>query len=123
MFLPSGTMCNEIALRLHIRPGGDELILDRTAHPVNSEAGGPAALAGAMVRTLDGEGGDLHRRRSCAPRSGRPATATRRAPGWSRVEQTTNIGGGRVWPLAGDPTRCSAPRASTACAPTSTAPG
>ena len=27
VFLPSGTMCNEIALRLHIRPGGDELIL------------------------------------------------------------------------------------------------
>ena len=57
VFLPSGTMCNEIALRLHVRPGGDELILDRTAHPVTAEAGGPAQLAGAMVRTLDGEGG------------------------------------------------------------------
>ena len=57
VFLPSGTMCNEIALRLHIRPGGDELIVDRTSHPVNSKAGGPAALAGAMVRTLDGDGG------------------------------------------------------------------
>src|SRR5437660_582605 len=53
VFLPSGTMCNEIALRLHIRPGGDEILLDRTAHPVNSEAGGPAAFAGAMIRTLD----------------------------------------------------------------------
>ena len=30
LFLPSGTMCNQIALRLHIRPGGDELILDRS---------------------------------------------------------------------------------------------
>src|ERR1700744_2534338 len=57
VFLPSGTMCNEIALLLHIRPGGDELIADRTAHPINSEAGGPAALAGAMVRTLTGAGG------------------------------------------------------------------
>src|ERR1700751_842871 len=57
VFLPSGTMCNEIAMRLHVRPGGDELILDRTAHPVTAEAGGPAQLAGAMVRTLDGEGG------------------------------------------------------------------
>ena len=28
LFLPSGTMCNEIALRLHVRPGGDEVILD-----------------------------------------------------------------------------------------------
>jgi threonine aldolase len=41
VFLPSGTMCNEIAFRLHIRPGGDEAILDRTSHPVNFEAGGP----------------------------------------------------------------------------------
>ncbi|TMK75824.1 MAG: low specificity L-threonine aldolase, partial [Actinobacteria bacterium] len=57
LFLPSGTMCNEIALRLHVRPGGDEVILDRTSHPVNYEAGGPAQVAGAMIRTLDGEGG------------------------------------------------------------------
>ena len=34
VFLPSGTMCNEIALRLHIRPGGDELI--STAAPIRS---------------------------------------------------------------------------------------
>ena len=33
LFLPSGTMCNAIAFRLHIRPGGDEVLLDRTAHP------------------------------------------------------------------------------------------
>ena len=42
VFLPSGTMCNQIALRLHARPGGDELILDRTAHPIIAEGGGPA---------------------------------------------------------------------------------
>jgi len=98
VFLPSGTMCNEIALRLHIRPGGDEVILDRTAHPVVAEAGGPAQLAGAMLRQLDGDGGIftpaqleevLH------------APGDRYAPR-SRlvsVEQTTNMGGGRVWPL------------------------
>jgi len=99
LFLPSGTMCNEIALLLHIRPGGDELIVDRTAHPVNSEAGGPAALAGAMVRTLAGEGGIF---------TAAQLTDALRIPGtrytprsrlaW--VEQTTNMGGGRVWPLA-----------------------
>src|SRR5215470_12748980 len=57
VFLPSGTMCNEIALRLHVRPGGDELLLDRTAHPIHAEAGGPAQLAGAMIHALDGEHG------------------------------------------------------------------
>ncbi len=99
VFLPSGTMCNEIALRLHVRPGGDELIVDRTAHPVNAEAGGPAQLAGAMVRTLDGEGGIF---------SVAQLEAALRVPGdryapRSRVvsvEQTTNMGGGQVWPLA-----------------------
>jgi threonine aldolase len=40
VFLPSGTMCNEIAFRLHIRPGGDEAILHRLSHPIIAEAGG-----------------------------------------------------------------------------------
>jgi len=53
LFLPSGTMCNQIAFLIHCRPG-DEILLDRTAHPLNSEGGGPAALAGAMVMPLQG---------------------------------------------------------------------
>src|ERR671936_733738 len=57
VFLPSGTMCNAIALRLHVRAGGDEVILDRTAHPARYEAGGPAAFSGAMLAQLDGDGG------------------------------------------------------------------
>jgi threonine aldolase len=98
LFLPSGTMCNEIALRLHARPGGDELLLDRTAHPVNSEAGGPAVVSGLMIRVLDGEGGVF---------TGAQLEDALRPPGnrympRSRivsVEQTSNLGGGRVWPL------------------------
>ena len=57
LFLPSGTMCNQIALRLHARPGGDELLLDRTAHPITSEAGGAAQVSGLMINMLDGDGG------------------------------------------------------------------
>jgi threonine aldolase len=99
VFLPSGTMCNEIALRLHARPGGDELLLDRTAHPVNAEAGGPAVVSGLMIRVLDGEGGVF---------TGAQLEAALRPPGnrympRSRVvsvEQTSNLGGGRVWPLS-----------------------
>src|ERR1700745_1783807 len=52
VFLPSGTMCNEIAFRLHIRPGGDEAILHRTAHPIIAESGGPAAFAGGVLPRL-----------------------------------------------------------------------
>src|SRR3989442_15494776 len=57
VFLPSGTMCNEIALRLHVRPGGDEVILHSSAHPGVAEAGGPAQLAGPMIPPLGGEDG------------------------------------------------------------------
>ena len=49
VFLPSGTMCNQIAFRLHARPGGDEMILDRSAHPIIAEAGGPAQNAQLMI--------------------------------------------------------------------------
>jgi threonine aldolase len=97
VFLPSGTMCNEIALRLHVRPGGDEVILHSSAHPVVAEAGGPAQLSGAMIRTLEGDGGIFTATQlRDAVRSG-----DRYAPR-SRVvcvEQTTNLGGGAVWPL------------------------
>ena len=98
LFLPSGTMCNQIALRLHIRPGGDELILDRTAHPANFEAGGPALVSGAMVQMIDGPAGIFT--------AGQLEDAIRTPPSRyaprSRVvsvEQTTNLGGGRVWSL------------------------
>ena len=63
VFLPSGTMCNEIAFRLHIRPGGDEAILHRMAHPIVAEAGGPAAFAGAVLYPLDSPDGTFTRRR------------------------------------------------------------
>jgi threonine aldolase len=52
LFLPSGTMCNEIAMRVHCRPG-DEMLAHRTAHPIHFESGGPGALAGVNVRALD----------------------------------------------------------------------
>jgi len=91
-------MCNAIGFRLHVRPGGDEVILDRTSHPVRYEAGGPAAISGAMLQPLDGDGGIFtpdqleaalhHPGDRYAPRSRLVS-----------VEQTTNVGGGRVWPL------------------------
>ena len=98
VFLPSGTMCNEIALRLHIRPGGDEVILHRESHPIIAEAGGPAALAAAMMNPLDGEAGMFT---ADAMRSAIRHRGDRYSPRsrllW--IEQTTNRGGGRVWPL------------------------
>jgi threonine aldolase len=98
VFLPSGTMCNEIAIRLHIRPGGDALYLHRTAHPFLFEAGGPAALSNAVVITLDGPRGTFE---GAALEAVLPHSGDRYAPRARLVsiEQTTNVAGGRIWPL------------------------
>jgi threonine aldolase len=97
LFLPSGTMCNQIALRLHARPGGDELILDHSAHPIIAEAGGPAWNAGLMIHAVEGDGGiftaDQVREAVRLPSRYQPRSRI------VSVEQTTNMGGGRVWPL------------------------
>jgi threonine aldolase len=96
LFLPSGTMCNLIAIRLAIRPLGDELYVHRYSHPVLFEAGGPAALAGALVSTLEGEGGIF----SAAALEASMRDPLDRHEPRSRmvsVEQTTNMGGGRIW--------------------------
>jgi threonine aldolase len=97
VFLPSGTMCNEIALRLHTRPGGDEVILARNSHPVMAEAGGPAQLAGAMLYPIDCEDGmfSSEQLRAAIRVPDRHAPRSRLVC----VEQTTNFGGGRVWSL------------------------
>jgi len=49
VFMPSGTMCNQSAIRVHCRLG-DEVIADRTAHIINAETGGTAANSGVMIR-------------------------------------------------------------------------
>jgi threonine aldolase len=98
VFLPSGTMCNEIAIQLHIRPGGDELIAAANSHPVNYEAGGPAHFARAVIRTIDTPSGIFEPDELEAvvrPAGDRYAPRSRLVS----VEQTTNLGGGLVWPL------------------------
>ena len=97
VFLPTGTMCNAIAFRLHVRPGGDEVLLDGTSHPINAEAGGPAAISSAMLRTLDGDGGRFTAAQLEA--AIRPPDRYLPRSRLVSVEQTTNLAGGRIWPL------------------------
>ena len=96
LFLPSGTMCNEIALRVHCRPG-EEMLAHRTAHPIHFETGGPGALAGVNIRPLDGPRGQYD---AAALEEGIRADFRhypRSRLVW--VEQTSNLGGGSIWPL------------------------
>ena len=97
LFLPSGTMCNQIAIRVHTRPG-DEVILERHSHPIIAEAGGPAWNAGLMIHALDGDGGIFGGDQVRA--AIRPDSRYMPRSRVVSVEQTTNMGGGRVWPLA-----------------------
>ena len=97
LFLPSGTMCNEIALRVHCRHG-EEMLAHASAHPIHFESGGPAALAGVNVRSLDGPRGqyDAATLEAAIRPDNRHMPRSRLV--W--VEQTSNLGGGSIWPLA-----------------------
>ena len=96
LYLPSGTMCNQIAFRIHCRPG-DEVLLHRTAHPLISEAGGLAALSSAIPTGLEARRGVFSAeqvRASIRPLN-RYAPCTRVVS----IEQTSNSGGGTPWPV------------------------
>jgi threonine aldolase len=96
LFLPSGTMCNEISFAVWCRPG-DEILMAATAHPLNFEGGGPSALAGAVITPLPGRRGMF---------TGEGVESAIRPPDryFPRtrvvsIEQTTNLGGGACWSL------------------------
>src|ERR1017187_9186974 len=58
VYVPSGTMSNQLAVHIHTQPG-DELLCDLNCHIYNYEAGGAAVLSGVTCRTLDGVCGIL----------------------------------------------------------------
>jgi len=97
LYLPSGTMCNEIALAVHCRPG-DEVLCDATSHIIGFEGGGPAALAGVMLNPIAGMRGIFSAAQLQEKlRPDRPYAPRQRL---LEVEQTSNLGGGAIWPLA-----------------------
>ena len=58
VFLPSGTMCNQVAIATHCRPG-EEILAHESSHILSSEGGAPAAIAGALIKGLTGERGQF----------------------------------------------------------------
>ena len=98
MFLPSGTMCNEVAILTQCR-AGDEILAHHTAHISSSEGGAPWALAGVQVTGLPGARGMF----STAELDAAERPHSRYAPPQRmvEVEQTANLGGGAVWTLQG----------------------
>ena len=96
VFLPSGTMCNEIAIAVHTRPG-DEVICTRESHIIFAESGGPAALSGVMMCPIDTDRGMLSPEQVIE--HVRPVSAHAPRSRLLLAEQTANLAGGAVWPL------------------------
>lgn len=96
VFLPSGTMCNEIALMVHCRPG-DEVFAHESAHITNFEGGGPSALAGVHISSLSGERGIYSAEALRA--AIRPNSRYFPRAALVEVENTANLAGGTVWSL------------------------
>ncbi|MGH7438278.1 MAG: threonine aldolase family protein [Polyangiaceae bacterium] len=96
LFVPSGTMGNQLAIATQTRPG-DEVIVGEWAHPVLYEGGAGAALSGVQF-AVAGRGGMFTADEMDA--------AVQPAAYWSprsslvAIENTHNRAGGRVWPMA-----------------------
>jgi threonine aldolase len=97
MFLPSGTMCNVVAILTHCR-SGEEVIAHQTAHILTSEGGAHAAFSGVQIQPLPGPRGMFTAEQVRA--AIRPRTRYAPPQRLLEVEQTANIGGGTIWPLA-----------------------
>jgi threonine aldolase len=94
LYVPSGTMANQIALRAHTRPG-DEIIIGKDAHCWRHESGGLAANAGVQTNaTLDYvfTADDVRARY-------KPDDPYQAATRVVAVENTHNMGGGICWPV------------------------
>ncbi|MEJ7602096.1 MAG: GntG family PLP-dependent aldolase [Kofleriaceae bacterium] len=95
LFVPTGTMANQIALRAHTRPG-DEIIISKDAHCWRHESGALAAIAGVQTCQLPGHMFTAAEvKAACKPED--PYVAQTRVVA---VENTHNMGGGTCWELA-----------------------
>lgn len=97
VFLPSGTMANLASILVHCARG-DEILCEASSHLLHFETGGPAGIAGATATPMGGHRGMFSAETLTATLRAARRNAPRPRLVW--VEQTTNLGGGAVWPLA-----------------------
>ncbi|MGD8601925.1 MAG: GntG family PLP-dependent aldolase [Gemmatimonadota bacterium] len=101
VFVPTGTMSNQIGVRVHTQPG-DLALIEGSAHIVINEGGGAAAISGVSIHPLTGARGIFTAADVDAavgpPNPYKPSTVSPPAR-LLCVENTHNAGGGSVWPL------------------------
>lgn len=97
LFCPTGTMTNQIGVKVHTQPG-DEVICSELAHIYTHEGGGIALHSGASVRLLAGPNGRFTAEQVQASVNSRedPHRANTRLVA---IENTVNLGGGACWDL------------------------
>ena len=96
LFVPTGTMANQIALRAQTKPG-DEVIIGRGAHCWRHESGALAALAGAQTQVVGDDGMFTAADVRAAFKAEDPYQAPTRVVA---VENTHNMAGGTCWDRA-----------------------
>ena len=96
LFVPSGVMGNQLALKVHTQPG-DEVLLERACHILNHESGAPGLISGVQVNVLDGERGVLSA--EAVLKAIRPNNYWQARTRLLCLENTINQAGGRIYPL------------------------
>lgn len=101
VYMPSGTMTNQVALRAHTE-SGDQILCDGQAHIAILERGAPAALSGLSIRAIPGRNGvfSADEVRAACLRSHRFLPSIQPPTKLVCLENTHNVGGGTIWPLA-----------------------
>lgn len=96
LFVPSGVMANQLAIKCHTQPG-DEIVVERLSHIFNYEAGAPSLLSNVQLNTIEGRNGIL-----TTPQIEKAIRSEAYyMPRTSLVclENTHNMGGGTIYPL------------------------
>ncbi|WP_405572210.1 threonine aldolase family protein [Winogradskyella sp. Asnod2-B02-A] len=94
LFFPSGSMANQIAIKLHTHPG-EQVICDKYAHIYNYEVGGVAFHSGASCKLIDGDRGMFTAAQ--VEEAINPSEYYYSQSSLVEVENTTNKGGGACW--------------------------
>jgi len=98
LFVPSGTMGNQVAIAVHTRPG-QEVIVEATSHIYNVEMATMARFSGVQPRVVFGERGVFSAEQ--VRQAIRPKLYYLAQTGLVCLENTHNAAGGRIWPLSG----------------------
>jgi threonine aldolase len=97
LFVPSGTMANQLAIRSHTQPG-QEIIVESKSHVVRYEQGAAGALAGVQLHWVTGERGIMTAEQVEA--AIRPNDMHSITTALICIENTHNAGGGTIYPLS-----------------------